>query len=187
MDCNHHAPRGEVFCRKELLVADESPKSTNPGPFDVRTVKNLVALMASHDLAEIDLRDGMQRVRIRRGSHKTVMTTVPALPATPASAVAAAPPPAAKPSTDAPAPKSGKKLLEIKSESVGTFYSKPSPEAAPYVTIGSKVTPTTVVCTLEAMKLFSEVQAGVAGTILEICVENQSPVEFGQVLFRVEA
>ena len=167
-------------------MADESTKSTNPGPFDVRTVKNLVALMTSHDLAEIDLRDGMQRVRIRRGSQKTVLTAVPAVHASPAP-VAADSSPATKPALGVSAPKPGKKLLEIKSESVGTFYAKPSPDAAPYVTVGSKVTPTTVVCTLEAMKLFSEVQAGVAGTIAEICVENQSPVEFGQVLFRVEA
>lgn len=163
-------------------MADES-KSSNPGPFDVRTVKNLVALMASHDLAEIDLRDGMQRLRIRRGGQQTFIAAAPAI------APAASPPPAAAsaPEAAAPAPKSGKKLLEIKSESVGTFYSKPSPDAAPYVSVGAKVTPTTVVCQLEAMKLFSEVQAGVSGTIAEVCVENQSPVEYGQVLFRVEA
>jgi acetyl-CoA carboxylase biotin carboxyl carrier protein len=163
-------------------VADETPKSANPGPFDVRTVKNLVALMTSHDLAEIDLRDGMQRVRIRRGNQKTVVATVPAAPALPTPA-----PIAAKPAAENSTPKSGKKLLEIKSESVGTFYAKPSPDAAPYVSIGSNVTPTTVVAQLEAMKLFSQVEAGVSGTIAEICVENQSPVEFGQVLFRVEA
>jgi acetyl-CoA carboxylase biotin carboxyl carrier protein len=167
-------------------VADESPKSTTPGPFDVRTVKNLVALMASNDLAEIDLRDGVQRVRIRRGIQKAVVTATPMAPVA-TTAASASPSPAAKPVNEAPTPKPGKKLLEIKSESVGTFYAKPSPDAAPYVTVGSKVTPTTVVCTLEAMKLFSEVQAGVSGTIAEICVENQSPVEFGQVLFRVEA
>jgi acetyl-CoA carboxylase biotin carboxyl carrier protein len=163
-------------------VADEAPKSNNPGPFDVRTVKNLVALMASNDLAEIDLRDGMQRVRIRRGMHKTVVASASA-----PVAVAASPAPQAPVPDTAPPKASGKKLLEIKSESVGTFYSRPSPDAAPYVSVGSKVTPTTVVCTLEAMKLFSEVQAGVNGTIAEVCVDNQSPVEFGQVLFRVEA
>ncbi len=164
-------------------MADDSQKSTNPGPFDVRTVKNLVALMASHDLAEIDLRDGMQRLRIRRGGQQTAvaMAASAPIPAAPSTANT-------QPAADAsvPAPKPGKKLLEIKSESVGTFYAKSSPEAPPFVTVGSKVTPTTVVCTLEAMKLFSEVQAGISGTIAEVCVENQSPVEFGQVLFRVE-
>lgn len=168
-------------------MADETSKSSNPGPFDVRTVKNLVALMASHDLAEIDLRDGMQRLRIRRGSTQTVVTAMPSYAAAPvaaAPAAAAAPPPKSAEAPAATVP--GKKYLEIKSESVGTFYAKPSPDAPPFVTVGSKVTPTTVVCTLEAMKLFSEVQAGLSGTIVEVCVDNQSPVEFGQVLFRVE-
>ncbi len=159
-------------------MAEDKP--TNPGPFDVRTVKNLVALMASHDLAEIDLRDGMQRLRIRRGGQQTVVATAAPAPIPVATA------PAAGKIPEAPAAKPGKKLLEIKSESVGTFYAKPNPDSPLYVNVGSKVTPTTVVCQLEAMKLFSEVQAGISGVIAEVCVENQSPVEFGQVLFRVE-
>lgn len=165
-------------------MADESPKPTNPGPFDVRTVKNLVALMAQHDLSEIDLRDGMQRLRIRRGSQQTVVAATAPMPMVPLPApaasvapAAAAPPAAAKPARN---------LIEIKSESVGTFYSKPSPDAASFVSVGSKITPTTVVCLIEAMKLFSEIQAGVNGTIAEVCVENQAAIEFGQVLFRVE-
>ena len=165
-------------------MADEQSKSSSPGPFDVRTVKNLVALMASHDLAEIDLRDGMQRLRIRRGGTQTFVSALPAL--APAAAPVALP---SRPAAEAPvaaAPAPGKKYLEIKSESVGTFYAKPTPDAPPYVAVGAKVTPTTVVCQLEAMKLFSEVQAGISGTVVEVCVDNQSPVEFGQVLFRVE-
>jgi acetyl-CoA carboxylase biotin carboxyl carrier protein len=113
------------------------------------------------------------------------MTTPVTAPIAAAPAATAAAP--AKPAAEAPAAaKPDKKLLEIKSESVGTFYSKPRPEDPPFVSVGSKVTPTTVVCLIEAMKLFSEVQAGVAGTIVEALVENQSPVEFGQVLFRVD-
>jgi acetyl-CoA carboxylase biotin carboxyl carrier protein len=165
-------------------AGDDAPKSAGAGPFDVATVKNLVELMGTHDLAEIDLRDGIQRLRIRRGGAQPVVTHVPTV-AAPVAAAPAAPKPAAD-AAPAPAAKPGKKLLEIKSESVGTFYARPSPDAPPFVTVGSKVTPTTVVCTLEAMKLFSEVQAGLSGTIVEVCVENQSPVEFGQVLFRVE-
>lgn len=176
--------------RKEAVVADETPKTPNAGPFDVRTIKSLVALMAQHDLAEIDLRDGTQRLRLRRGGEPVYHAPVPSVSPPAAMPPAAAPPPAgatrpAEPSPAAAA-SSGRKLLEIKSESVGTFYSRPSPDAASFVSVGSKVSPTTVVCLLEAMKLFSEVQAGLSGTIAEVCVENQSPVEFGQVLFRVE-
>lgn len=167
-------------------MADDTSKPTSSNPFDVRTVRNLVALMAQHDLSEIDLRDGVQRVRIRRGAKQTVVASMPPQAPAPAASpvpvhaaapVAAEPPPSAAPS---------RKLVEIKSESVGTFYTRPSPDAPPFVSIGSKITPTTVVCLIEAMKLFSEVQAGVSGTIAEVCVENQSPVEFGQVLYRVE-
>ncbi|MCX7713741.1 MAG: acetyl-CoA carboxylase biotin carboxyl carrier protein [Chthoniobacterales bacterium] len=75
---------------------------------------------------------------------------------------------------------------EIKSPMVGTFYAAPSPEAPPYVTVGSSVNPDTVVCIIEAMKVMNEVKADVSGTIAEICVQNGSPVQFGQVLFRVK-
>jgi acetyl-CoA carboxylase biotin carboxyl carrier protein len=161
-------------------VADDNAKPTGkPGPFDVRTVKNLIALMAHYDLSEIDLRDGVQRLRLRRGGAVVESAPAPVAPIAPRSnaiATPAAPAPAA----------SGKKLTEIKSESVGIFYAKPNPESPPYVSLGTKVTSSTVVCTIEAMKLFSEVHAGVAGTIAEICVENGSAVEFNTVLFRVE-
>lgn len=176
---------------EENLVADDS-KPSNPGPFDVRTVKNLVSLMASHDLAEIDLRDGMQRLRIRRGGQHTVVSHSHApMPApvshAPPPTVTTTPDSAAPPAAAAAAAKSGKKLLEIKSESVGTFYAKSSPDVpTPYVSVGSKVAPNTVVGQVEAMKIFNEIHAGVSGTIVEVLVENQQFIEFGQVLFRVE-
>ena len=166
-------------------MADETSKSIPNGPFDVRTVKSLVALMAQHDLSEIALRDGVQRLRIRRGAlHAPIVSHVAVpqhVPVAPAPAVQAA-----KPTEVAPA-KPGRKLIDIKSEAVGTFYAKPNPESPAFITVGAKVTPSTVICQLEAMKIFNEVQAGVSGTIAEVCVDNQSPVEFGQVLFRVEA
>jgi acetyl-CoA carboxylase biotin carboxyl carrier protein len=74
----------------------------------------------------------------------------------------------------------------IKSPTPGTFYSSPSPDAEPFVRIGSRVTPTTVVCVIEAMKIFNEIQAECSGVITEISVENQQPVEYGQVLFKVD-
>src|SRR5262249_27700392 len=97
---------------------------------------------------------------------------------------AAAQPAAANPA--APTPAAGKPLYEIKSPTPGTFYSAANPEAAPYVKVGSKVTPDAVVCQIEAMKLFTEIQAEVTGVIAEILVQNQQPVEYGTVLFRVD-
>lgn len=77
-------------------------------------------------------------------------------------------------------------LTEIKSPMVGTYYASPSPEAAPFVTAGQTVTPDTVVCIVEAMKVMNEIKAEVSGTIAEVCAENGKPVQFGQALFRVK-
>jgi acetyl-CoA carboxylase biotin carboxyl carrier protein len=169
---------------KEKPVADDLSKKAG-GPFDVRTIKALVSLMTQNDLSEIELRDGVQRVRLRRGSAPAVGPDVAA--ARPAAAL-----PVAAPLTDAvkfeAAPTNSapmKKLHEIKSETVGTFYASPNPGAPPFVRAGDRVTPTTVVGLIEAMKLFNEITANCSGVIEEVLVENQQPVEFNQVLFRV--
>ena len=74
---------------------------------------------------------------------------------------------------------------EIKSPMVGTFYGSPSPDAAPFVSPGQEVTPETVVCIIEAMKVMNEIKAEIAGKVVEVVAENGKPVQFGQVLFRV--
>jgi acetyl-CoA carboxylase biotin carboxyl carrier protein len=154
------------------------------GPFDVRTVKSLVALMTQHDLSEIELRDGNQRLRLRRGAYQPVTpTSSPATPP-PSPAGAAAGPNAEAAGPSAPAP--GRPLLEIKSPTPGTFYAAAKPGEPPFVKVGSKVTPETVVCLIEAMKLYNEVQAECTGVIVEAPVENQQAVEYGQVLFKVD-
>jgi acetyl-CoA carboxylase biotin carboxyl carrier protein len=158
-------------------------QSSKPNPFDVATIKQLVALMSRHDLNEIDLREGDVRLRLRRGAR----AAAPALPPT-SPAPAVTPIPAAAP---APAPrddgvKPPKVLHEIKSPTPGTFYSSATPGTEPFVRVGSQVTPSTVVCLIEAMKIFNEIQAECSGVITEILVENQQPVEYGQVLFRVD-
>ncbi len=153
------------------------------GPFDVRTVKALVALMTQHDLSEIELRDGNQRLRLRRGAYQPVVS-VSASPTSPALPVVGAVPGNAEPPATATAP--AKHLLEIKSPTPGTFYAAAKPGEPPFVKVGSKVTAETVVCLIEAMKLYNEVQAECSGVIVEALVENQQPVEYGQVLFKVD-
>ena len=86
----------------------------------------------------------------------------------------------------APAAPAGKKLEEIKSQLVGTFYAKPAPDKDDYIKVGSRVTPDTVVCKVEAMKIFNDVTAGCSGTIAEVCVQNGQFVEYDQVLFRID-
>jgi acetyl-CoA carboxylase biotin carboxyl carrier protein len=77
-------------------------------------------------------------------------------------------------------------LLEIVSPMVGTFYRAPAPDAPPYVSVGQRVASGDTVCIIEAMKLMNELEGEVTGTIVEVCVENAQPVEYGQVLFRVD-
>jgi acetyl-CoA carboxylase biotin carboxyl carrier protein len=77
-------------------------------------------------------------------------------------------------------------LLEIKSPTPGTFYASPKPDAEPFVKVGSRVHKDTVVCLIEAMKVFNEITADVEGVIVEVLVQNQQPVEYGQVLFKVD-
>ena len=75
---------------------------------------------------------------------------------------------------------------EIKSPMVGTFYAAPSPDSPPYVSVGQEITPDTVVCIIEAMKVMNEIKAEVSGVVAEVCAENGKPVQFGQALFRVK-
>ncbi len=76
--------------------------------------------------------------------------------------------------------------IEIKSPMVGTFYGSSSPEAAPFVSVGQEITPDTVVCIIEAMKVMNEIKAEVAGTVVEVCAENGKPVQFAQTLYRLK-
>ena len=162
-------------------MADD--KRDAPRPFDVKTVEYLLKLMSEHDLAEVDLKEGDQRIRLRKVSATAAPVFYPAPHAAPAPVAHATPAPAPSASAS-PAP--ARNLIEIKSPMVGTFYSKPDPKKPEFVTVGSKVTPKTVVCTIEAMKLYNEVHAECSGTIAEVCVKSGDFVEFETVLFRVE-
>jgi acetyl-CoA carboxylase biotin carboxyl carrier protein len=103
---------------------------------------------------------------------------VPAHPTSSGGSAGALPPGQAVP----PAPA----LKEIRSPMVGTFYRAPEPGAEPYVTTGTRVTPGQTVCIIEAMKIMNEIEAEIAGVVREVCVEDAQPVEFGQVLYRVD-
>jgi acetyl-CoA carboxylase biotin carboxyl carrier protein len=160
----------------------ENKPSRTPGPFDVGTVRELVELMEKFDLSEVDLNDGDHRIRLRRGG-RIAATPGPLIPNF--HPPAAAPAPAAGQSA-APPTAPSKKLIEIKSELVGTFYAKPAPDKDDYVKVGSRVSPDTVVCKVEAMKIFNDITAKCSGTIVEVCVQNGQFVDFDQVLFRVD-
>lgn len=174
-------PPAQAAQGKEITVSENGPKSSTP--FDVPTIKDLVELMAKHDLSEIDLREGELRIRLHRGPRGVVSMGVPMSAPIPVSSQAA---PAAAAAVGTEKSKPAKNLLDIKSPAPGTFYAASGPDAPPYVRVGSKVTPTTKVCIIEAMKIMTEIDAECSGVITEVVVENQQPVEFGQVLFRVD-
>ncbi len=139
--------------------------------------------MVANGLSEIDLRDSDEQVTLRRqGPHgvPTVVTssapvsvTQPAVAATPGG-------------TDTTAEDDvAEGLIKIESPMVGTFYSAPNPDSAPFVTVGTNVGPDAVVCLVEAMKIFNEIKAECAGTIEKVLVSNSESIEFGQALFLV--
>lgn len=153
-------------------------------PFDLEKLQQLMELMEKHGLTEVSLRQGEEEWKLSRGGVATVAYAPAPLP-TYAPAPAAAAPAAGAPAAAAPAADGGAGLLDIKSPTIGTFYSQPSPEDPPFVTVGSVVTPETIVCTVEAMKVFNQIPSGVSGTITAILVKAGDPVEFGQPLFKV--
>jgi len=155
--------------------------SANQDVFDVRKIRRLAELMKEYDLSEMELRQGEVRIQLRRAvSAAAVPAPVPA----PAPAPASEPSPAA-PTTEATAADAGH-FIEIKSPMVGTFYSAADPDSPPYVKVGDHIGPDTTVCIVEAMKVFNQIPAEVAGKIVAVLVDNGDPVEFGQPLFRVD-
>jgi acetyl-CoA carboxylase biotin carboxyl carrier protein len=150
--------------------------------FDVRKVRKFIELMNEHDLAEMDLRQGDQRIRLRRGPETVTVATAPALP-TGAAAFSGGHGAAAK--ETAASADEGNAVL-IRSPMVGTFYAAANPESPPFVKVGDQIGPETTVCIIEAMKVFNEIPAECSGRIVVQLVQNGDPVEFGQPLFRVE-
>lgn len=149
--------------------------------FDVSTIGQLAAVMSEHDLSEIMLETEQGQLRLRRGPRGVISAMPMAMPQ-----MQAAPAPATGQAPKAEAAKPARNLTEIKSEAIGTFYSRPNPDAEPFVRVGARITPNSVVGLIEAMKMFNEITAGCSGTIAEILVENQQAVEYGTVLFRVD-
>lgn len=153
---------------------------------DVKTLKQLIKLMKDNELTEIDIRDQEEQVLLKRGSAQAPVQMVAPQPVQPAAHAPA--PPAAAPADAAPAETAAADdgLIEITSPMVGSFYSAPSPDAADFVSVGSTVSKDTVVCIVEAMKVFNEIKAEVSGTIQKVLVSNGDAIEFGQPLFLVK-
>ena len=163
------------------LMAKAKNEAGTDSVFDVNKIRELIELMQDHELNEVDLKQADQRIRLRRGPEGQPVTY--AAPAAAAAPVAAAAAPAA--SAAAPAAAANDDTITIDSPTIGTFYSRPKPDAADYVKVGDTITEDTIVCIVEAMKMFNEIPAGVSGKIVEILVNNEDPVDNNKPLFRV--
>ena len=151
---------------------------------DLDILRQLVAMLDGSSVTSIKLQRGDAAYEVSRGGPMPVF--VPGAAPVPAQVQAATGAPAAA-ATPAAAPEAKpSNLIEIKSPMVGTFYRSPEPGAEPYVKAGSRITPGQTLCIIEAMKIMNELESEVSGTVREILAEDAQPVEFGQVLFRVE-
>ncbi len=145
---------------------------------DTNYIEKLAKILSENNLTEITLEDENCAVSLRKEATGVVQTVAAPVVAAPASAPAPVAAPVAAPQVD--------NRKTITSPMVGTFYAAPSPDAKPFVQVGDTIKEGDVVCIVEAMKLMNEIDAEVSGKIVEICVENGQPVEFGQVLMYIE-
>lgn len=149
---------------------------------DIKDIKAIIDLMRKNSVSEFELEKQDFKIRLKRGSNGVTQSisvdeaALPIYPSTlalPAASISAAP------------PQLPVNEVDIKSPMIGTFYRAPSPEAASYVEVGTEVSPDTVVCIIEAMKVMNEIKAEAKGVITQVMVENAKPVEFGQPLFKI--
>ena len=152
---------------------------------DLRKLKKLIDLVQESGIAELEITEGEEKVKIVKGGAVVVSSTAPAAavmaqPAAPgasgAPAAAQAPPPATE-------PEPGQEGHVVKAPMVGTFYRSPSPDAKPFIEVGQAVKEGDTICIIEAMKLMNEIEADASGVVKAILVENGQPVEYGQPLF----
>lgn len=154
---------------------------------DLRKIKKLIDLVQESGIAELEITEGEEKVRIAKHPPTNFTMPAPAGPTVVASPVPVAPQAVAAPTEPAPSAESALPAGHIvKSPMVGTFYRAPSPTAAPFVEVGSKVKPGDRLCIIEAMKLMNEIEADASGVIKAILVENGEPVEYGQPLFVID-
>jgi len=148
---------------------------------DIKDVRRLAELLReSPEIGSLELRGFF-------GTGVVITRTGSGFPAPVSYPVAAAPPPAAPAPAPAEEPaRPASPLKEVRSPMVGTFYAAPEPGAAPYVKAGTRVSSGQTVCIIEAMKIMNEIEAEMGGVVREVCVEDAQPVEFGQVLFRID-
>ena len=158
---------------------------------DIKEIQNLIKFVAKSGASEVSLETEDFKINIKTGGvaegemQMVPQQMVPAYQAAPAP-VAAPAPTAAAPAAPAAAAEENSKFITIKSPMIGTFYRRASPESDAFVSVGDEVKAGTVVCIIEAMKLFNEIESEISGKIVKVLVDDQKPVEYDQPLFLVD-
>ena len=164
--------------------------------FDFTQIRELLTLLSQTDISELSLKSGDFELTVRKdqvgdrpassvtlgGAEGLTLTPLPSAPVSPSPT----PPPPATVSPPTPSPLANEKLQEITSPMVGTFYRSPAPDEPPFVDVGDRIRSGQTVCIIEAMKLMNELEAEVAGEVVELIAQNGEPVEYGQVLMRIK-
>jgi acetyl-CoA carboxylase biotin carboxyl carrier protein len=154
---------------------------------DLKQIHELIKIINKSNIGEISIEDKDGKVTIKQKEEQVVTVAAPAAPQVyNVAPTAAAPIQAATPATPAAPTPQADNLITIKSPMIGTFYRKSSPDKPPFVEVGTEVTPGKVVCIIEAMKLFNEIESDIKGKIVKVLVDDASPVEYDQPLFLVE-
>jgi len=150
--------------------------------FDFSRIEKLLEIMKANDLVEIEIKQGEDKIFLKRAQPQAAL---PAIIHSPVPVVAGQPVAVPAPTGQVQPGGADAGLEIIKAPLVGTFYATPSPDSPPFVEVGSKLEPQTVVCIIEAMKVMNEIKTEVGGTIVEVMVKNGQAVEFGQPLFKI--
>ena len=156
---------------------------------DLKQIHELIKIINKSNIGEISIEDKDGKVSIKQKEEPAGTVAAPAHQVfTTAPAPVAAPQPISAPAPESPAPAAPKadKLITIKSPMIGTFYRRPSPDKPILAEVGAEIAPGKVVCIIEAMKLFNEIESEISGTIVKVLVDDASPVEYDQPLFLVE-
>jgi len=171
---------------KKAAKPAKAPFKSSGSPMDVNLLEEIVKLMAANDLNTVDVREGDKRVVLKRGIAVSPVTYASHGPQSYSAPAPAAAPAAAAPAKAAAPVDENAGLVAVKSPMVGTYYSASSPDAKPFVSVGTTVDEETDVCVIEAMKVFNNIKAETRGTIAKVLCTNGQTVEFGQTLFLVK-
>jgi acetyl-CoA carboxylase biotin carboxyl carrier protein len=155
-------------------------ENSSKGVFDLDRIVRLVELMKEHDLREVDLQEGEQKIRLARGGQEIAYAPMTA------GTIASQQTSSSQASTQGTAAVDAANLKQILSPMVGTFYARPNPNAEPFVKVGDDVDTSTTVCIIEAMKTFNEIPAEIRGKIVAVLVEDGEHVDTDRPLFKVE-